>query len=98
MNVSGARGDLVPRSDGTLNFAQLFALQPFGNGLIVQTLTGAQLKELLEQQFTDPARPDHDGAIGRLRLHLRPDAAGRPARRGDDARTASRSSPPGATG
>lgn len=57
MNVSGARGDLVPRSDGTLNFAQLFALQPFGNGLIVQTLTGAQLKELLEQQFTDPADP-----------------------------------------
>jgi 5'-nucleotidase len=57
MNVSGARGDLVPRADGTLTFAQLFALQPFGNGLIVQTLTGAQLKELLEQQFTDPADP-----------------------------------------
>jgi 5'-nucleotidase len=57
MNVSGARGDLVPRSDGTLTFAQLFALQPFGNGLVVQTLTGSQLKELLEQQFTDPADP-----------------------------------------
>ena len=57
MNVSGARGDLVPRADGSLNFAQLFALQPFGNGLIVQSLTGAQLKELLEQQFTDPADP-----------------------------------------
>jgi 5'-nucleotidase len=57
MNVSGARGDLVPRADGSLNFAQLFALQPFGNGLIVQTLTGAQLKALLEQQFTDPADP-----------------------------------------
>ena len=57
MNVSGARGDLVPHADGSLDFAQLFALQPFGNGLVVQTLTGAQLKALLEQQFTDPADP-----------------------------------------
>jgi len=29
----------------------LFAMQPFGNNLVVKTLTGAQLKTMLEQQF-----------------------------------------------
>ena len=53
MNVSGTRGDLSPRPDGTVTYGQIFAVQPFGNGLVVQTLTGAQLKQLLEQQFPD---------------------------------------------
>jgi len=51
MNGGGVRTDLVPGPDGTITYAQIFALQPFGNGLVVQTLTGAQLKQLLEQQF-----------------------------------------------
>jgi len=50
-NVGGVRTDLVPRADGSVDYGQLFALQPFGNGLVIQTLTGAQLKALLEQQF-----------------------------------------------
>ena len=53
MNVSGTRGDLSPRPDGTVTYGQIFAVQPFGNGLVVQTLTGAQLKQLLELQFAD---------------------------------------------
>jgi 5'-nucleotidase len=57
-NNSGVRGDLVPRADGTVTYGQLFALQPFGNGVIVMTLTGAQLKRLLEQQFIDAAEPN----------------------------------------
>lgn len=57
MNNSGVRGDLVPRADGSVTYGQLFALQPFGNGMIAMTLTGAQLKRLLEQQFLDPAQP-----------------------------------------
>ena len=56
-NNSGVRGDLIPRDDGTVTYGQLFALQPFGNGIVVMDLTGAQLKRLLEQQFTDPAEP-----------------------------------------
>jgi 5'-nucleotidase len=51
MNSGGVRTDLVPGADGSITYGQLFALQPFGNGIIVQTLTGAQLKRLLEQQF-----------------------------------------------
>jgi 5'-nucleotidase len=57
-NNSGVRGDLVPRADGTVTYGQLFALQPFGNGVIVMNLTGAQLKRLLEQQFIDAAEPN----------------------------------------
>jgi 5'-nucleotidase len=59
MNGGGVRTDLVPAADGSISYAQIFALQPFGNGLVVQTLTGAQLKQLLEQQFknTDMMSP-----------------------------------------
>src|SRR3546814_3138103 len=55
---SDLRGDLVPRTDGTVTYGQLFALQPFGNGVIVMDLTGAQLKRLLEQQFIDAKEPN----------------------------------------
>ncbi len=58
MNNSGVRGDLAPRADGTVTYGQLFALQPFGNGVIVMDLTGAQLKRLLEQQFLDVKEPN----------------------------------------
>ena len=51
INSSGVRTDLVPRANGDVTFGAIFALQPFGNNLVVKTLTGAQLKALLEQQF-----------------------------------------------
>ena len=54
MNGGGVRTDLAPSVGGGLTYAQLFATQPYGNGLVVQTLTGAQIKELLEQQFANP--------------------------------------------
>ncbi|HET7710231.1 MAG TPA: bifunctional metallophosphatase/5'-nucleotidase [Sphingomicrobium sp.] len=57
MNVSGTRGDLSPRPDGTVTYGQIFSVQPFGNGLVVQTLTGAQLKQLLELQFPEGKDP-----------------------------------------
>jgi len=50
-NSGGVRSDIVPATDGSVTFGQLFAMQPFGNNLVVKTLTGAQLKALLEQQF-----------------------------------------------
>ena len=50
-NSGGVRADLVPAADGSITFGQLFAMQPFGNNLNIKTLTGAQLKSLLEQQF-----------------------------------------------
>jgi len=51
MNPGGVRTDLVPAADGSVSFGQLFASQPFANILVVRSLTGAQLKAVLEQQF-----------------------------------------------
>lgn len=49
-NSGGVRADIVP-VNGKVTFGQLFAMQPFANGVVVKTLTGVQLKALLEQQF-----------------------------------------------
>lgn len=56
MNAGGIRADLIV-PDGaqgayTIRYADLAATQPFGNQLTVHTLTGEQLRRLLEQQFT----------------------------------------------
>jgi 5'-nucleotidase len=51
INSGGVRTDLVPRADGSITYGQIFALEPFGNTLVVRMLTGAQLKALLEHQF-----------------------------------------------
>lgn len=51
MNPGGLRADLVPDEQGLVRYGQLFAVQPFGNQLVVKTLTGAQIKAVLEQQF-----------------------------------------------
>lgn len=47
--ASGAQG--VP--EGSVTYGELFSVQPFGNNLVTMTLTGAQIKTLLEEQFKD---------------------------------------------
>ena len=59
INGGGVRTDLVPAGDGSVTYGQIFALQPFGNNLVVKTLSGTQLTGLLEQQFTTAA----DGTV-----------------------------------
>ncbi|TPQ35593.1 bifunctional metallophosphatase/5'-nucleotidase [Bradyrhizobium guangdongense] len=56
-NPGGIRTDIVFKDDGRVSFADVFASQPFRNLLVTQTLTGAQLKDMLEQQWLDPKRP-----------------------------------------
>ena len=51
MNSGGVRADLLPDSAGNLNYGQLYSVQPFGNTLMVQTMTGEQIRQVLEQQF-----------------------------------------------
>ncbi|WP_273429488.1 bifunctional metallophosphatase/5'-nucleotidase [Chitinibacter tainanensis] len=51
MNPGGVRADLTPAKDGSVTYGQLFTVQPFGNTLVSMTVTGADLIELLEQQF-----------------------------------------------
>lgn len=56
-NPGGIRTDIVPKENGAVTFGDVFASQPFRNRLVTMTLTGSQLKELLEQQWLDPKRP-----------------------------------------
>ncbi len=51
MNPGGLRADLVPDEQGLVRYGQLYAVQPFGNQLVVKTFTGAQIRAVLEQQF-----------------------------------------------
>jgi len=55
MNPGGVRADLAPASDSSVTYGQIFAVQPFGNGLVVKTMTGAQIRAVLEQQFNSGA-------------------------------------------
>lgn len=58
MNPGGIRADLVvPLGGGTVNFGQLFKIQPFGNTLTVKSMSGKQIKDLLEFQFNQIDRP-----------------------------------------
>ena len=57
MHAGGIRADLVPDEQGLVRYGQLFAVQPFGNNVVVKTYTGAQIRALLEQQFDRATSP-----------------------------------------
>ena len=58
MNKGGLRADLMLAAQageadlGVVSYEEIFAVQPFGNVLSVQELSGAQFIALLEEQFT----------------------------------------------
>jgi 5'-nucleotidase len=56
-NPGGIRLGIPKKDDGTVSYADLFASQPFRNQLVTLTLTGSEIKDLLEQQWLDPKRP-----------------------------------------
>lgn len=56
-NPGGVRTDITRKEDGAVTYADLFASQPFRNQLVTLTLTGKQIKDMLEQQWLDPKRP-----------------------------------------
>lgn len=51
MNPGGVRTDLLFTAGGAVSYGQLFGILPFGNYLVVKTLSGAQIRRLLEQQW-----------------------------------------------
>jgi len=67
MNPGGIRADFTfnqqsgGEQPGQVTFGEAFTVQPFSNTLVVKTLTGTQIKNLLEQQFDN-------GAPGRTRI------------------------------
>jgi 5'-nucleotidase len=56
-NPGGVRTDIAAKENGGVTYADLFASQPFHNHLVTLTLTGIQIKNMLEQQWLDPKRP-----------------------------------------
>ena len=56
-NPGGLRADLTAKQDGTVTYADVFASQPFRNQLVTLTVTGDEIKSMLEQQWLDPKRP-----------------------------------------
>jgi 5'-nucleotidase len=56
MNPGGVRSDFTfaqsgSEGDGNVTYGEAFTVQPFGNSLVTMTLTGAQLLEMLKQQW-----------------------------------------------
>jgi 5'-nucleotidase len=60
MNPGGVRSDLACRTAPpcTVTYGEAFTMQPFGNALTVMTLSGAEIKQMLEDQ----QRPGREGA------------------------------------
>jgi len=56
-NPGGVRTDIPKKEQGGVTYADVFASQPFRNQLVTLTLTGMQIKNMLEQQWLDPKRP-----------------------------------------
>ncbi|WP_251452345.1 choice-of-anchor I family protein [Microbacterium sp. Marseille-Q6648] len=63
MNPGGLRADLLFGTDGTMTYRDVADVQPFANTLVTMTLTGAQLQQVLEEQW-QPA------GSSRPKLHL----------------------------
>jgi 5'-nucleotidase len=67
MNPGGVRADLLyagstaGEGDGVVTFGEMFSVQPFGNGLLTMSLTGAQVEQVLEQQFCGTNSPANGG-------------------------------------
>ncbi|WP_170108414.1 ExeM/NucH family extracellular endonuclease [Actinophytocola xinjiangensis] len=63
MNPGGLRADLTHAPDGVVTYAEAFSVQPFANDVVTASYTGAQLKQVLEEQW-QPA------GASRPKLHL----------------------------
>lgn len=63
MNPGGIRDDLIfaetpgGEAPGEVTFGEAFSVQPFGNSLVTMTLTGAQIHDLLEEQWEGQTFP-----------------------------------------
>lgn len=53
MNIGGVRESLTRRENGQVTFGDIFTVQPFSNNLVTVTMTGEQIRRLLEQQWRD---------------------------------------------
>lgn len=78
MNPGGLRADLLYGEDGTVTYRDVANVQPFANTLVTVTLTGAQLQQILEEQWQPEgsSRPKlHLGVSDGFAYEYDPDAA-----------------------
>ncbi|WP_227983321.1 bifunctional metallophosphatase/5'-nucleotidase [Nocardia spumae] len=54
MNPGGVRADIGP---GPITYGGIYETQPFGNQIVTVTLTGSQILDLLEQQWSNSSTP-----------------------------------------
>jgi 5'-nucleotidase len=52
-NPFGLRTAIDPAADGTVTFGQVYAVEPFNNQLVTMTLTGEQLRNVIEDGLDD---------------------------------------------
>ena len=75
MNPGGVRADLVfdspPGSGGEVTYGEAFAVQPFNNIVTTQSFTGAQLLEVLKDQWC-AGSAERAVALEHAHVHLRP--------------------------
>ena len=89
MNPGGIRADLIENGDGDVTYGAAFEVQPFSNFMASFDLTGAQIKEVLNEQWNgaNEATTEDPPGLGPV-LHL--GHLGRRAdRRGRDPRVTS---------
>lgn len=52
MNPGGVRADLLVNTNNQITFGDVFTVQPFGNSIVTLSLTGQQIRDVLEQQWS----------------------------------------------
>jgi len=58
MNLGGVREALTRRPSGEVTYGDVFTVQPFSNNLVTVTLTGDQLRRVIEQQYRTNTRDE----------------------------------------
>lgn len=53
MNPFGLRASIVPKAGGAVTYGDVFQAEPFGNRLVTTSLTGAELKAVIEEGLDD---------------------------------------------
>jgi 5'-nucleotidase len=63
-NRGSLRAPIIPEENGGVSYGALFKTQPFQNDLVVMNLTGTQIKNVLEQQWTAEAEGRQSRIMG----------------------------------
>ncbi len=56
LNEGAVRANISP---GNITIGKMYQMLPFSNNIVTVNMTGAQIRSLLEQQWTRTIRPDH---------------------------------------